>query len=130
MARVRVKDVMSPEIMAVEPETTVDKALEIMFKARYHDIMIQKEGAYQGVVTWNEIKKVEPALRAQKRVSELHSKKISIFPDESILEAYKLMTGEKVDLIPVVYREDPNKVAGVVTSEGVAQAYEKAKDLR
>ena len=130
MARVRVKDVMSPEVMAVEPETTLDEALEIMFKARYHDIMIQKEGIYQGVVTWDEINKVEPTLRAQKHVSELPAKKISIFPDESILEAYKLMTREKVDLIPVVYREDPNKVAGVVTSEAVAQAYEKAKSLR
>jgi CBS domain-containing protein len=121
---------MSPETMPVEPETTVDKAIEIMFKARYHDIMIQKEGAYQGVVTWDEINKVEPTLRSQKRIGELPARKILIFPDESILEAYKLMTREKVDLIPVVYREDPNKVAGVVTSESVAQAYEKAKDLR
>jgi len=130
MARVRVKDVMSLEILGVEPEATVAEALEIMFKARYHDILVQKEGAYQGVVTWDEINRVDPTLRAQKRVSELHSKKISIFPDESILEAYKLMTKEKVDLIPVVFREDPNKVAGVVTSEAVAQAYEKAKNLR
>jgi CBS domain-containing protein len=130
MARVRVKDVMSPETLAVEPEATVQEALEIMFKARYHDILVQKEGTYQGVVTWDEIKRVEPALRAQKRVGELPAKKILIFPDESILEAYKLMTREKVDLLPVVNREDPNKVIGVVTSEGVAQAHEKAKDLR
>jgi CBS domain-containing protein len=60
----------------------------------------------------------------------LPTNKISVFVDESILEAYKLMTREKVGLIPVVYREEPNKVAGVVTSEGVANAYEKAKALR
>jgi hypothetical protein len=36
----------------------------------------------------------------------------------------------RADLIPVVERENPSKVVGVVTSEGVAYAYEKAKALR
>jgi hypothetical protein len=40
------------------------------------------------------------------------------------------MAREKIDLIPVVERETPTKVVGVVTSEGVAYAYEKAKTLR
>jgi CBS domain-containing protein len=74
--------------------------------------------------------KAKPELRAQERVEQLPIKKVSIFPDESILEAYKLITREKVDLILVVNREEPNKVAGVLTSEGVAYATEKAKALR
>jgi Zn-dependent protease/CBS domain-containing protein len=130
MARVRVKDVMSPEPAAVEPDSSVAEALETMFKARYHDILVQKGGVYQGVVTWNEVNKVRPEYRTQKRVEDLPMKKISVYSDESILEAYKLMTRENLDLIPVINREEPNKVAGVVTSEGVARAYEKAKDLR
>jgi predicted transcriptional regulator len=40
------------------------------------------------------------------------------------------MTREKIDLMPVVDREAPTKVVGVLTSEGVASAYEKAKNLR
>jgi len=130
LARVRVKDVMNPEVASVGPETSLAEALETMLKARYHDALVQKDGVFQGVVTWDEITKIKPELRAQRRIEQLPTKKISVFPDESILEAYKLMAREKVDLIPVVYREEPNKVAGVVTSEGVANAYEKAKALR
>jgi len=130
MARVRVKDVMYPEVAAVKPETTLTEALEVMFKARYHDVLIEKDGAFHGIVTWNEIMKVKPEQRSELRVEQLPMKQVSVFSDESILEAYKTMSREKIDLVPVVDREAPTKVVGVVTSEGVAYAYEKAKALR
>jgi Zn-dependent protease len=130
MARVRVKDVMYPEVASVKPETTLTEALETMFKARYHDALIEKDGAFKGIVTWNEIMKVKPEQRIELRVEQLPTKQVSVFQDESILEAYKVMIREKIDLIPVVDREAPTKVVGVVTSEGVAYAYEKAKALR
>ena len=57
-------------------------------------------------------------------------KKISVFKDESILEARKVMMQEKIDVMPVVEREDPAKVTCVLTTEGVAAAYETAKNLR
>jgi CBS domain-containing protein len=63
-------------------------------------------------------------------VEQLPLKQVSVFQDESILEAYKTMSREKIDLLPVVDREAPTKIVGVVTSEGVAYAYEKAKALR
>jgi Zn-dependent protease/CBS domain-containing protein len=130
MARVRVKDVMSTEVASVKPETTLAEALEAMFKARYHDILIEKNDTFHGIVTWNEIMKVKSEKRSQLQVEELPLKKVSIFADESILEAYKIMAREKIDLVPVVDREAPSKVVGVVTSEAVAYAYEKAKALR
>jgi len=130
MARVRVKDVMYSEVAFVKPEATLAEALEVMFKARYHDIPIEKDGALQGIVTWNEIMKVKPEQRGEQQVGQLPTKQVSVFQDESILEAYKVMSREKLDMIPVVDKEAPNKVVGVVTSEGVAYAYEKAKTLR
>ncbi len=130
MARVRVKDVMYHEVASVKPETTLAEALEVMFKARYHDALVEKDGAFHGIVTWNEIMKAKPEQRSQLQVEQLPIKDVSIFTDESILEAYKIMSREKIDLVPVVDRQARSKVVGVVTSEGVAYAYEKAKALR
>jgi Zn-dependent protease/CBS domain-containing protein len=130
LARVRVKDVMHPEVATVTSETTLADALETMFKARYHDALVEKESALQGVVTWNEIMKVKQEQRSTIRVEALEKKQVSVFDDESILEAYKVMTREKIDLLPVVDRAAPTKIIGVVTSEGIAYAYEKAKNLR
>ena len=53
---------------------------------------------------------------------------VSVFMDESILEANKIMTREKIDLIPVVDKETSLKVVGVLTSEALTKAYEKAKN--
>jgi Zn-dependent protease/CBS domain-containing protein len=130
LARVRVKDVMFSEVAFVKPETKLEEALEGMLKARYHDIPIEKDGAYQGIVTWNEILKVKREERGELQVGKLPLRQVSVFSDESILEAYKIMTREKIDLVPVVDRQAPAKVVGALTSEGVAYAYEKAKTLR
>ena len=98
-----------------------------MFKARHHDALVDKDGVFQGIVSWSEIIKVKPEQRVNLMVTQMPIKNISIFPDEAILEAYKLMTKEKIDLLPVVEKTMPTKVVGVLTSEAIANAYEKAR---
>jgi len=127
LANVRVKDVMQSEIGSVSPEQTVADAFEIMFKSRYHDALVERDGVLQGVATWDEIIKVPKDKRGFMTVSQLPMKNISTFPDEAVFEAYKLMTKEKIDLLPVVDKDVPTKVIGVLTGETVASAYEKAK---
>ncbi len=127
IAVVRVKDIMFTDVASVTPGTAVMDALEVMFKARYHDIIIEKDGVLQGVVTWDEIIKIRPEQRSALRVEQLPIKQVSVFPDESVLEAHKTMSREKVALLPVVDREAPNKVIGAITIESIAYAYEKAK---
>ncbi len=128
LANVRVKDVMQSEIGSVRPEQTLAEAFEVMFQSRYHDALVEKDGVFQGVVTWTEIIKVPKDQRVNIRIEQMPLKNISTFPDEAVFETYKLMTREKIDLMPVVDKEAPSKVVGVLTSEAVANAYEKAKN--
>jgi Zn-dependent protease/CBS domain-containing protein len=128
LAGVRVKDVMQPEAGFVSPEQNLAETVEIMFKSRYHDALVEKDGVFQGIVEWSEIIKIKPEQRANIKVEQMPLKKISIFEDEAILEAYKIMAREKIDLLPVVKHLSPSKVEGVLTSEGVANAYEKARN--
>jgi len=130
LARVRVKDVMQAEVSTVKPETTLAEAMETMFKARYHDALVEKDGALSGTVCWDDIQKVKPEQRKEMRIENLPIKSFSISQDESVLEAYKIMSREKMHLLPVVDREAPTKVVGVLTSESIAYAQEKAKSLR
>ena len=127
LAGVRVKDVMQSEVGSVNPQQSLTEALEVMFKNRYHDVLVEKDGVFQGVVTWNELMKVNPEERSARRVEQMPLKNISVYEDESILEANKIMTREKIDLIPVVDKETPTKIVGVLTSEAIANAYEKSK---
>jgi Zn-dependent protease/CBS domain-containing protein len=128
LASVRVKDVMRSEIGSVNPQQNLTEALEMMFNNRYHDALVEKEGVFQGIVTWNELMKVKPEERSALRVEQMSLKNISVYEDESILEANKIMTKERIDLIPVVDKQTPTKIVGVVTSEALANAYEKSKN--
>jgi Zn-dependent protease/CBS domain-containing protein len=130
LARVRVKDVMQSEVGSVNPNQTLTEALEIMFKNRYHDALVEKDGVFQGLVIWGDLMKVKPEQRGNLKVEQMPMKNISIFSDEAVLEAYKIMAREKIDLLPVMDRADSAQVIGVLTSECVANAYEKAKSLR
>jgi Zn-dependent protease/CBS domain-containing protein len=128
LAGVRVKDVMQPEFGSVTPNQSIAEALEVMFKNRYHDVLLEKDGVFKGVVTWTELMKVNPLQRNSLKVEQMPVRLISVFLDESILEANKIMMREKVDLIPVVAREAPFKVIGVLTGEALSNAYEKARN--
>jgi Zn-dependent protease len=77
LASVRVKDVMQSEVGAVHPDQTIAEALEIMFKARYHDALVEKDKVFQGVVIWKEIIKVAPEQRNNIRVGQMPLKNIS-----------------------------------------------------
>jgi Zn-dependent protease/CBS domain-containing protein len=127
LAGVRVKDVMQSEIGSVNPQQNLTEALEMMFKNRYHDALVEKEGVLQGIITWSELMKIKSEERSALMVEQMPLKNISVFEDESILEANKIMSTEKIDLIPVVDKENPTKIVGVLTSEAIAEAYEKSK---
>ena len=127
LAGIRVKDVMQSEIGSVNPQQSLTEALEMMFQNRYHDALVEKEGFFQGIVTWDELIKVKPEERSTLKVEQMPLKNISVHEDESILEANKIITREKIDLVPVVDRQNPLKVVGVLTSEAISRAYEESK---
>jgi Zn-dependent protease/CBS domain-containing protein len=128
LASVRVNDVMQSEVGSVNPEQTLSEALEVMFKNRYNDVLVTKNDVLECVISWDELMKVESHQRATLRIEQMPLRKISIFKDESILEANKIMAKEKIRLIPVVDKQVPTRVIGVLTSEAIASAYEKARN--
>ncbi len=130
LAGVRVSDVACSEIGFVKPEDTLAQAMDVMFKSRYHDAIVEKDGVYQGLVVWDELTKIKPEQRSQLRIADMPLRKVSVYANESVLEAEKIMVNEKISVLPVLNREDPSKVNCVLTSEGVAAAFERAKRMR
>lgn len=128
LAGVRVKDVMQSEFGAVNPQQSVAEILETMFKNRYHDALVEKDGVLKGIITWDELMKVKPEERNTFLVDQMPLKQVSVYQEESILEANKIIIREKVDIIPVVDKNNPLKVVGVLTTQAIANAYDKARN--
>jgi Zn-dependent protease/CBS domain-containing protein len=130
LARVRVKDVMSAETATVSPSMTLEEAMETMFKARYHDALVEQGSEFVGIVTWDEIMKIKKEDRKALLIETLPLVSASVLPEDPVLEAHKIMLKQKIDLLPVVDKEKTRRIIGVLTSEGVSRAYQKAKKLR
>lgn len=128
LAGIRVKDVMQSEVGSVNPDQTLSEALEVMFKNRYHDILVTEDSILEGVVSWDELMKVEPQQRSALKIKQMPLRTVFIHEDVSILEANKVMSKQKIRLIPVVDKEKATKVIGVLTSEAISAAYEKARN--
>jgi Zn-dependent protease/CBS domain-containing protein len=129
LAGIRVKDVMRADVGSVNLQQNISEALEIMFKNRYHDALVEKEGVLQGIVTWNELIKIAPEQRSSLRVEQMPMKKgIFVSPEDSVLEANKMMNRESLTLIPVVDPLATTRTVGVVTSECITSLYEEAKN--
>lgn len=128
LAGIRVKDVMRTDIGTVSPQQSIEETLEVMFKNRYHDALVEKDGVFLGVVTWNELMKIDPQQRVNMTVEQMPLKKMFINPDYPVLEANKIMNREKINSIPVTAKTAPTKLVGVITSECISSLYEEAKN--
>jgi Zn-dependent protease len=130
LARVRVSEVTCAEIGTVTPKTSLAEALETIFRFRYHDAIVEEDGKYLGLVVWSDLTKVKPEQRSQMRIEQLPLVKVWVYPDESVLEAQKIMIQKRLSAVPVVNRSDPTKVICVLTTEGIAASLDRAKSLR
>ncbi|MCW4005933.1 MAG: site-2 protease family protein [Candidatus Bathyarchaeota archaeon] len=127
LAQVRVRDVMCSNVATVTPQTTLSDAMETMFQARYHDAIVEENGVFKGIVLWEEIAKTLPNQRSQLTIQQLPLRAAFVYPNDSILEAQKTMTREKLAVLPVIDKQT-QKVVCALTSEGLSAAYEKAKN--
>lgn len=118
----RVGDVMlsMDGMVTVDPVTPLNEALEVMFRARINDLIVCKEGELLGIITWDDIIRFAPAARYITRVGDLSLKSLSIQPNHSVLDAYKLMVKEKTHLIPVIDDNAPCNIMGVITNQSIA----------
>ena len=60
LAGIRVRDVMRTDVGSVNPQQNIAEALEVLFKNRTHDALVEKDGVFLGVVCWNELMKIAP----------------------------------------------------------------------
>ncbi|MFX0124980.1 MAG: CBS domain-containing protein [Candidatus Hodarchaeota archaeon] len=128
----RVGDVMltMDNVLTIAPTIPLNQALEMMFQARINELVVCQEGELVGVITWNDIVKIAPESRSNAIVADLMVKPLSILPDRSVFDAYKLMTKEKTRLIPVVDDNAPCTIMGVITSQSIAYGLAIAQNFK
>ena len=117
-----VKDVMSKRLVAVSPEDTVYGAAELMQRHDIGTILVCDAKGLKGVLTDRDI--VTRCVSTGKNsnttaVSDVMTESpVYVRPDQSVLEAAKLMATEQIRRLPVV---DDQQVVGILSLGDMAR---------
>ncbi len=132
---VTVGEVMSHSFQTVPMELTIDKLGQIFASSRHHGLMILDEkGKLWGVVTITDLDRAVADKRpAETTVAEIGTGWPNLavaYPDESMGDALARLGARGFGRLPVVSREDPYHLVGLVWRQAITEAYNLARTRR
>lgn len=133
---VLVNEVMSHEFNIISVEDSAASFSELINKTHSHGaVILDQDGKLWGVVT---ISDLEKALNNQvdlekTKVSAIATQRhdvLATYPDESIGQALNRMSPRGLGRLPVVSRNDPHQLLGLVRRQDIIRAYHLALTRR
>jgi len=127
LEEVRVEEVMTKDVLTLLPSVTVAEFLEEI--ARHHHIgfpIKDEMGKVLGIVTLQDAMKVPKEKRSSTTIEAICSKDLlTIFPENSVAEAFEKMTKNNVGRLLVVDRRDRRLLRGIITRSDIMHAIRK-----
>ena len=120
-----VKDLMTKEVVTIEPEATVHDAVEKMRSHRIHGIIVAKGGKLVGVVSGYDILLLMARGEHGKsvKVEEIMTTElITANPEDDIIDALELMLTNHIMRLPVL---DNCKLVGIITTTDLVNVFDK-----
>jgi len=129
LERVLVKDAMVHEVVTVSPDTTIREARDRIVEHNIRGFPVVKDGELLGIVTFDDLRKVPEERQDEIRVEDVAVKEvIVVYPDENMKQVMDRLYQNNVGRLPVVEREKPKKLLGIVTRTDAISAYEMAAE--
>jgi len=129
MRRITVGEVMSRDFPTVSPKMPVAELTHMLEETGHHGFpVVDEEGLLCGVVTLTDIQAaMSRGESAQLTVEDIATKKVIVaYPDQSVHDALAQFGGRDVGRIPVVERNEPTKLLGILRRHDIIKAYTKA----
>ena len=122
--RVKVEEVMRRDYIAIDSETHVLSLAHLISKRLFTEYPVLEDGRLAGVV---EVPRLLDAIidRRDAAVGEMVDRRTVVsYPEESIHLALEKMHRNNIGALPVVDKDRPDKLLGVLTRADVLRAYE------
>ena len=123
-----VKDVMTRDARACEPNATVREAAELMAREDVGPIPVVEDGRLVGIVTDRDIVirvVTEGRDPGQTTVGEIATKElVTVGPDDELEDAMRLLAEHQVRRLPVV---EGDRLVGIVAQADIARVGKDAK---
>lgn len=120
LGEMHVRDVMTREVHSVGPNITINCLIEEWFNVYKHQrYPVTQNGEIIGIVTNEDVRKVDPYQRSTVTVGEVMSKKVDLVfasPDDKTSDAWLKMAKNNVGRLLVV---ENDKLVGIITRSDI-----------
>jgi Zn-dependent protease/CBS domain-containing protein len=119
---VAVKDVMSMNLVTVNPDMTVPEIIHLMYATKHLGFPVVEMGMLVGMVTLEDVHRTSEIDRDAKRVRDIMIRNLITLPPTAMLsDAFRLMSKFNVGRIPIV---SENTLLGIVTRTDILKVME------
>ncbi len=128
-SKISVMDAMTSKVITISPDLTLEDAAKTMIAKDIGGLVVETKGNPVGIITEKDFtiaiaKAKNPAKTYIKDV--MSTSLVTISPDESILDAARLMTLKKIRKLPV---KSKGRLVGIITSEDIARVAPREIEL-
>ncbi len=133
---VLVSEVMTKNVHTITQDVTLKELSQILNQTHHHGIAIlDKKGKLWGMVTIDDLERAinRGVSLSKTTVSEIgtpYEKLFTIYPDESIGDALNKMSRRGFGRLPVIAREDPKHLLGLIQRRDIIESYRIALTKR
>ena len=123
LAGLQVKDLMTRDVKTVSGELFLSQLLNKMFDERHSGYPVVDNDHLKGMVTMEDIKKVNQSEHGMKKVRQIMSSEIKkMHPDDEIYNALKIISRENIGRLLVVDEND--NLVGIITRTDIIKGFE------
>jgi len=128
LGAISVNEVMTRDFPTVLPSMPVSELMEELHQSGHHGFpIVDESGNFCGIVTLEDVEAAMSRKDFTLVAGDIATKyPIVAYPDQSIHDALAQFGGRDVGRIPVVDRNDPKRLLGVLRRHDVIRAYTKA----
>jgi CIC family chloride channel protein len=125
---VRVDEVMTRDVATISMNTTLAELADIFLSSHHHGLMVlDPAGKLWGIVTLTDLERAQaenlPKSTAVAEIATSWPHLQVAYPDETMGDALARMGSRGLGRLPVVAREDPYRLLGLLWREGISRAY-------
>ena len=121
---VQVEDAMIHNVMTIRPQGSISSLLETVYRFGHTGYPVIEDDKLVGIITFQDASKVEVENRAETTVADVMSTDlITTYKDETLENALRKLLEGNIGRIPVVERDDPEKLIGIITKYDIIKTH-------
>jgi chloride channel protein, CIC family len=130
--RLSVGEVMQTEPFSLPANFTLAEAANVFAQTRHHGApVLDDTKSLIGMFTIHDLDRFDPETWATRQVGESCTQTYLVtYPDENVSTALRIMSGRDIGRLPVVSRENPKQMVGLLRRNDIIKGYDAALSRR